>query len=143
VSEGTFTVGVKYQGEHIQRSPFVIELGPEKETHQRNEYEIEKKKGGVAVLEPLPPHQEIQFTVPGRLRDGSYPRASECVGVVILGEDDKINVRIESDDQPNTFKVSFDALKHGKHKISITHNGAEIANSPFTVNIPPEAFKGR
>jgi len=144
VSEGSFSVSVRYKGAHIQRSPFDIQLSPI-DTHEESEYEI-TKKGKVATLDPLPPHREVQFTVPCRLRDGSYTKAHDCVGAVIVGEDGKVDLRIEDDpSQHNSIKISFNALKSGKHKILIALKGSgqEIAGSPFSINVPPEAFLRR
>jgi hypothetical protein len=142
ISEGSFSVSVKYYGAHIQRSPFEINITPS-DSHEQREYKLQK----AATLEPLPPHREIQFTVLARLRDGSYTKAHEVIGTIVLGEDgDNVNTRIEDDhSQPNSITISFDALKPGKHKVSVTHksSGQQIANSPFSIQVPPEAFHQR
>jgi len=142
ISEGSFSVSVKHNGTHIQRSPFEISITPSN-SHEERAYPLQK----AASLEPLPQHREIQFTVLARLRDGSYTKASDVIAVIVSGEDNSnINARIEDDDlKPNSMTISFDALKPGKHKVSVTHkaSGQQIANSPFSINVPPEAFHQR
>jgi hypothetical protein len=60
----------------------------------------------------------------------------------VFGEDEKVQVRIEDDGRQGLL-VSFDALKAGKHKISVQHHGKELVGSPFKIDVPPEAFSKR
>jgi len=126
---GTFKIGVLYNERHIQRSPFEINLS-------------EKSKDSVVEdivkLPPLPEERTIQFKVPARLPDGKAVKGHECA-VKVDGPSRAVTTKITEDGE--NFIIGFDVSKSGTYSISVTKNGQEIDDSPFDVDVPPEAFK--
>jgi len=134
IRRGTFSIGILHQGRHIHRSPFEVTVTP-----QDQDTRLEFDDLPVATLPSS--SRIIQFTVKAKTKTLENILARDCVGEVIVGEDQKVEVKLENSG-PNDLLISFHAFKAGKHKISVKKGGEEILGSPFKIEVPAEAIYG-
>jgi len=135
IRRGSFSVGILFQGKHIHRSPFEVSVSPS-ETDQRLEFD------DVPIATLPSANRLIQFTVKAKTKALVNIDAKDCVGEVILGEDEIVQVNLENSG-PDDILVSFAAFKPGKHKISVKKGGEEILGSPFKIEVPVDAIYGK
>lgn len=135
IMTGNYTVDVRHNGQHIQRSPFEITLTPKKEGGTSRSPEDD-----IVRLPPLPDTQEIIFKVPARMPDNKPVRAEELTVSLVKGPQPIKNARAVQA-SPDHLEIHFHAAAPGSYEIGVTKNGANIDDSPFSVDVPPEAFK--
>jgi len=131
-SQGTFSVGIKSQGRHIQRSPFDLTLTG-KTTNAKEEYVVHQ-------LPPLSKHKPIKFVVPAVMSDGSRVRASELNARILKGPEMNAKTTL-TDEGANDLAVVFEVATPGDYEIGVFKGSAHIAGSGFEVPVPPAAFQ--
>jgi len=139
--EGEFTVGIKYKGQHIQRSPFTVCLSKKEDEGGEEEEEDEEE---IASLPPLPEdgYKTLQFKVDAKAQDGvTKVKASDLVVTVDESASETWDPKaVEDPDNPALLLVSFVTSQLGRFTLSVREKNTHfhIMNSPFTINAAPK-----
>jgi len=126
VTCGEFSVSVKFNGEHIHRSPFTVTLSKAEDGENR-------RGDDVATLEPEDDARTIQFKVPATLPDGSHVHGSHLHVVVEKGPDTTWEPKVQDDD--GQLLVSFKTRTLGNYTVSVLKGSTHITGSPFDLQM--------
>jgi len=137
--EGEFNIGIKYKGQHIQRSPFTVCL-----SKKEDEDETEEDEDEIASLPPLPEdgYKTLQFKVDAKAQDGMTKlKASDLVAIVDESATETWDPKVieDPDDPSSLLLVSFVTSQLGRFTVSVREKSSysHIMNSPFIINAAP------
>jgi len=126
VTSGEFSVSIKYNGEHIDRSPYTVTLS-KPEDGERG------KLDDIATLEPEDDSRTIQFQVDSKLPNGNVVSASELTVTVDSGPDTTWDARVN--DEAGQLLVSFRTRTLGNYTVSVLKHTTHILGSPFNLQM--------
>lgn len=126
VTSGDFSVSIKFNGEHIERSPFTVTLSKPEDGEKARSDEI-------ATLEPEDESRTIQFKVDAKMGNGSAVQASELIVTVDNGPDSAWDAKVADDD--GQLLVSFKTKTLGNYTVSVLKGTQHILGSPFSLQM--------
>jgi len=126
VTSGDFSVSIKYNGEHIDRSPYTVTLSKPEDGERGKSDEI-------ATLEPEDESRTIQFKVDAKLSNGTVVSASELTVSVDSGPDSTWEPRVNDED--GQLLVSFKTRTLGNYTVSVLKDTTHIHGSPFNLQM--------
>jgi len=131
LTKGTFNISVSHGGKPIFRSPFDLELSgfSASEEHQ------------VARLAPLPTERAVTFSKPTPFKYTGIPIANKDVAVKVTKSPASGVVSVKNVDKGTSMEFNLVVSKPGEYEISLYRGNDELDESPFTADVPEEAFK--
>lgn len=125
-SQGKYDVHVKWNGRHIPKSPFRVEVGADLDASQAY------ASGPGLQPEGIQAGKYTDFTV--YTKDAGEGQVSVKVIDPRGGEDVDIIIEPQEDGK---FFVEYQPVNAGKHTIKVTFGGQPISQSPFHVKVNP------
>eukprot|EP01126_Amoeba_proteus_P053924 TRINITY_DN65_c0_g2_i1.p1 TRINITY_DN65_c0_g2~~TRINITY_DN65_c0_g2_i1.p1 ORF type:complete len:745 (+),score=152.19 TRINITY_DN65_c0_g2_i1:158-2392(+) len=128
-SPGKHTVGVTFNGQHIQKSPFVVNVNPSKPDPTQCLAYGPGLEGGEA-------HSPAEFTIEARNKLGDrIPLGGQAFNVTVT---DPYGAKLPVDVKDNgdgTYNVTYNPVDPGQFTVAISLQGSPVAKSPYTVDI--------
>lgn len=126
---GAYLLEIMTAGEHIPGSPFKLNALPGPEPSKCRIYGPALKEGAILTF-----GKPIDFTVD--TTDAGIGKLSvKAVGP----EGANARVFIAKTEKAGKYDIDIDALRHGKHRVSVKWSGQHVPNSPFLLKIFPGA----
>jgi filamin len=126
---GAYLISIVTAGQHIPGSPFRLNALPGPDAHKCNMY-------GPALEEQtiLTFGKPIDFTV-NTSKAGTGKLSVKAIGP------DGVPARVftAKSGRPGVYDISIDALRHGKHRVSVKWSNQHIPSSPFQIKVFPGA----
>lgn len=126
---GTHNIAVTFNGQHIKASPFRVNINQSKPDPTKCLAYGPGLEGGEA-------HTPAPFTIESRNRLGDLIPVGGHPYVVAVTDPygEKLPCDV-LDNQNGTYSCTYNPIDPGDHTVSVTLNGAPVAQSPYTVNI--------
>ena len=126
---GAYLISVQAAGEHIPGSPFKMNALPGPEAHKCKMYGPALNEESIFTF-----GKPIEFTV-----DTEDAGTGKLLVNAIGPGGTKARIFIAKTDHPGRYDINIDALRHGKHRVSVKWSGQHIPCSPFILKVFPGA----
>ena len=126
---GAYLITILAAGSHIAGSPFKLNALPGPQADKCEMYGPALEESTVLTF-----GKPIDFMV-----DTSRAGVGKLTVHAVGPEGTKARVFMASADQPGKYDISIDALRHGKHRVSVKWSDSHIPSSPFIIKVFPGA----